>query len=122
MRVSSERLEKVFEFMQACPGEADDLTALVKEVDALHPCRADNHNVAVVLVAIGRRPTCKAGIRGLHDDDLTGGGANLQDAPLLDQGSGANDSQCWSVAEAKAFAEPGASLTATSTRGACRQP
>src|SRR5690349_7240250 len=119
MRLSIQRLEQGFQPIQRRAGQANGLTAAVDQVNAFQPKRADDDDVAIIIVAVWRGPAGQARVGGLHEDDLVGGGAGQQDAPLLDQRAGTDDRKnlafAITVAAAVTLCRSGASQYVSST-------
>jgi hypothetical protein len=85
MRFAPERAERLLERVERGAGQADHLPPPVDQVDAREPAQADEHDLAVVVVAPGRRAADEAGVGGLEDDDASGREGSVQHAPVLDQ-------------------------------------
>ena len=66
------------------------------------PAQADQHDLAVVIVAPGGRAAGEPGIGRLEDHDVPRGDGRLQHAPLLDQAAGTHDGRHRAAAVAKA--------------------
>lgn len=103
--IAAQRLQLLLELKQRGSGKADDLPATIQQMDLLQPQRADDDNLAVVLVAIRRRSAGKTGVGRLHDHDLSGRGTELQHAPLLEERARPHHGERRAVPKAKSFAE-----------------
>ncbi len=101
MWLAAERFQHFLQLIERCPRKADDLLAVVDDIHLLHAGRADDHDVAIVVVAVRRRAAHEARIRSLRNDDHVCRDACLQHLPLFDDGAWAHHRQRLACAETK---------------------
>ena len=104
MRFAPQRFQQQFELVQGRTGQADDLFVVVDGLDDVHPHGVYNHDVAVVIVAVGGRAACQTGIRRLRNHNHVRFDAGLQNFPHFQNGSGAHHRQRPTLAETVALA------------------
>jgi hypothetical protein len=83
--VAAERLQGILKLVEGGAGEADNLAALLEQMNFGKAERIDDDDRTVVVLAVGCRTTGQPRIRSLHDDDCFSGGASVQNAPHLDK-------------------------------------
>ena len=105
MRLAIQRRQRLLQAIQGGAGQTDYLLAIVDQLHAGDAQGADQHDLTVVVFAIGGRASGQAGIGRLHDDDAIGRHRGLQDAPLLQQRAGAHHRQDIALAGAMALAK-----------------
>ncbi len=81
MRLAAKRLERALQLPERGAGVSEDLLAVIQQVQLIEAQRADDNNVAIVVVAVRRRAFRQAGVSRLHENDFVGGDANFQYAP-----------------------------------------
>ena len=104
MRFAPQRFQQQFELVQGRTGQADDLFVVVDGLDDVHPHGVHDHDVAVVIVAVGGRTTCQTSIRRLRNHNHVRFNAGLQNFPHFQNGSGAHHRQRPTLAETVALA------------------
>lgn len=105
MRFAIQRRQCLFQAIQGGAGQAHHLLPIVDQLYAGDAQGVDQHDLAVVVVAIGSRAPGQAGVGRLHDDDAVGRYCRLQDAPLLQQGAWAHHRQHVAFTRTVALAE-----------------
>ena len=103
MRFAPQRFQQQFELVQGRTGQADDLFVVVDGLDDVHPHGVHDHDVAVVIVAVGRRAARQTGIRRLRNHNHVCFDASLQNFPHFQNGSGAYHRQRPTLAETVAL-------------------
>jgi hypothetical protein len=91
-------------------GQAHNLFAVVEQMQSGDAHGVDQDDATIIVVAVGRRSAGQASVGRLHDDDLVGGNARLQYAPLLNQGAGTDHSDDRAAAKPESSAEPTSAL------------
>ncbi len=104
MRFSSQRFQQQFKLVQGRAGQADDLFVVVDGLDDVHPHGVHNHDVAVVIVAVGGRAAGQSGIRRLRNHNHVRFDAGLQNFPHFQNASRAHHRQRLAFAETVALA------------------
>ena len=104
MRFAPQRFQQQFKLVQGRAGQTDDLFVVVDGLDDVHPHGVHNHDVAVVIVAVGGRTARQTGIRRLRNHNHVRFDAGLQNFPHFQNGSGANHRQRPALAETVALA------------------
>ncbi|CWP82575.1 Uncharacterised protein [Neisseria meningitidis] len=104
MRFASQGFQQQFKLVQGRAGQADDLFVVVDGLDDVHPHGVHNHDVAVVIVAVGGRTAGQSGIRRLRNHNHVCFDARLQNFPHFQNASGANHRQRLTLAEAVTLA------------------
>ncbi len=104
MRFTAIRFQQPFQLIERAAGEAYHLLAVIQYLNMIEPQGADNDNLTVIILAAGGRAFGQAGVGRLHNDNLIGGDAGLQDLPQLQQTGREHDGQCLATAGAETFA------------------
>jgi len=99
VRLAPVRLQRLFELVERRARQADHLLSAADHVDRSDPRGADDHDVAVIVLAVGRGPARQSGVGCLADDDHVGGDARLQHLPLLEQRAGPHHRHDLALAE-----------------------
>ena len=105
MRLTPQRCQFALQPIQRGAGQADHLLTLIDQLHAIESARADQHDIAVVVVAIRGGATGQAGVGCLHNDDAVGRNRGPQDLPLLQQGAGLDHRQHLPLAGTVALAK-----------------
>ncbi|MNC21800.1 hypothetical protein D3C75_697850 [compost metagenome] len=87
MRFPAQRLERFFQRIQGGAREGQHLLAFIQQMQFVEAQGADNHNVAVIIVAVWRGAFGQTGIRRLHQNDFIGRNAGAEHPPQLQQAS-----------------------------------
>ena len=93
MRITAERLQRILQLEERCARMADDLPAFVDQADRRQAQRIHDYDITIIVGTIRGRATRKAGVGGLHDDDLVCRRADLEHPPLLDEAPRTDDGQ-----------------------------
>lgn len=88
MRFAPQRFQQQFKLVQGRTGQTDDLFVVVDGLDDVHPHGVHNHDVAVVIVAVGVEPAGQSGIRRLRNHNHVCFDARLQNFPHFENASG----------------------------------
>ena len=104
MRFAPQRFQQQFELVQGRTGQANDLFVVVDGLDDVHPHGVHDHDVAVVIVAVGGRTARQTGIRRLRNHNHVRLDTCLQNFPHFQNGSGAHHRQRPTLAETVALA------------------
>ena len=102
MGLAPERAQALLQLIQRGAGQAAHLLAAVDQVDALEAHDADQHDLAVVILAPGGRAAGQPCVGGLEDHRAPGLDGDVQHPPHLDQRAGTNDRRHWAAAIAEA--------------------
>src|SRR3546814_13322278 len=104
MWLAPQWLQPPFERVERRARQAHDLLSAVEHEDAAKPRNADDHDIAIIITAIGGRAAGEPGVRCLRYDDYARAGAGIEYLPLFEPGAGAHHRERL----AAAAAEPGA--------------
>ena len=66
VRLAAQRLKRFFQGVERRAGEREHLLAFIQQVQLVEAQGADNHDIAIVIVAVRRGAFGQAGIGGLH--------------------------------------------------------
>ncbi|KAF1050639.1 MAG: hypothetical protein GAK34_01791 [Delftia tsuruhatensis] len=105
MRLAPQRRQRLLQPVQRGAGQADHLGAAANDLHAGDAQGVDEHDLAVVVRAVGRGAARQARVGGLHDDDTPGRHGGLHHLPLLQQRRGPHHGQHRALARAVALAE-----------------
>ena len=101
MRLTAKRLQRLFQRIQRGARISQHLLTLIQHMQTVQPQRADNDDLAVVIITIGRRTLSQASVRRLHQDYFIGLNAGAKDFPEFKQRAGDNHRQSITLTRAK---------------------
>ena len=105
MGLAPQRAQALLQLVQGRAGQADHLRTALDQMHRLQAQGADQHDLAVVIVAPGRRSACQPGIRRLEDHRAPRRDHRVQHPPLLHQRAGPDHRGHRAAAEAEAPGE-----------------
>src|SRR3546814_12663529 len=106
MWLAPQWLQPPFERVERRARQAHDLLSAVEHEDAAKPRNADDHDIAIIITAIGGRAAGEPGLRCLRYDDYARPGAGIDDLPLSGQGAGPHHRQRLAAPDAAPGAHP----------------
>ncbi len=104
MRFASQRFERFFQRIEGGAGPGQHLLAFVQQMQFIQAQGADNHDLAIVIIAVGGRTFGQAGVGRLHQNNFIGVYAGVKHAPEFQQGAGKDNRQRLALTGAEAFA------------------
>ncbi len=104
MRFASQRFERFFQRIEGGAGPGQHLLAFVQQMQFVQAQGADNHDLAIVIIAVGGRTFGQAGVGRLHQNNFIGVYAGVEHAPEFQQGAGKDNRQGLALTGAEAFA------------------
>ncbi len=104
MRLPAQRLKRFFQGIERGPRIGQHLLAFIQQMQLVEAQGADNHNVAVVIVAVRRGAFGQAGIGRLHQNYFVCRHAGTEHPPQFQQRARENHRQRVPLTGAKTLA------------------